>query len=274
MLRYLNRGERFYGTKDVHSRDHCRNSWEILVVSKGMLRPLILNTPPSEMVSDTLWVLPPESRHCWENPRRQSCYVHVFHFGSVHSMLVNVLPSSRVLSVRLNAADLQAIEEIYNRLEPHYLHPQATSVIAFEIGMLQICEIIIKQDRFSAKMTDFDVNAERVLQAMHWHREHMAEGIKVSDVSRALRVSPSHLRRLFLATRGESPNQAFSTVKIEEACRLMATTTYSMKEVAAICGFGGYSEFYRFFVKQTGESPGAWKRSEFYKRDPAKRQSD
>ncbi len=265
MLRYLNKGLRYYGTRDIHPPDHCRNNWEVLVVSQGAAHPLIYQSAPVPLASQTLWLLPPDSRHCWESPKPEPCYVHIFHFASMHPLVRNLLARRHVLAVPLTAKEIQVIEDIYRSIESDYVRPQVTSEIRYEIAMLRIAEVILRQDRYAAEMSDFDADGERVVQAMHWYREHMAEGANVSDVSAALRVSAAHLRRLFLRVRDETPNHAFSKAKTEEACRLMSTTNLSMKEIAARCGFHGFSEFYRFFTRQTGQPPTTWKRNEFYR---------
>lgn len=264
MLRYLNKGLRYYGTRDIHPPDHCRNNWEVLVVSQGMARPLIYGMPAAPLAAQTLWLLPPDSRHCWESPKHEPCYVHVFHFASIHPLVRTLLARRRVLAVPLSAKEILEVEEIYRSIEGDYVRPRATSEIRYEIAMLRIAELILRRDRYAADMADFDADGERVVQAIHWFREHMAEGANVSDVSGALRLSTAHLRRLFLRVRQETPNRAFARAKTEEACRLMSTTNLSMKEIAARCGFHGFSEFYRFFVRQTGQPPTTWKSNVFY----------
>lgn len=263
MLRYLNKGLRYYGTRDVHPPDHCRNNWEVLIVSQGTARPLIQAERSVPLAAQTLWLLPPDSRHCWESPKHAPCYVHVFHFASIHPLVRNLLARRRVLAVPLSAKDLQETEEIYRSIEGDYARPTAVSEVRYEIAMLRLAELILRNA--AADLVDFDADGERVVQAMHWFREHMAEGANVSDVSAALRVSAAHLRRLFLRIRQESPNRAFARAKTEEACRLMSTTNLSMKEVAARCGFRGFSEFYRFFARQTGQPPTTWKSNVFYR---------
>jgi AraC-like DNA-binding protein len=52
---------------------------------------------------------------------------------------------------------------------------------------------------------------------------------------------------------------------IEEACRLMAQTALSLKEVATCCGFHGFSEFHRAFKQHTGQSPSHWRSNRLYR---------
>lgn len=265
VLRYLNKGLRSYGTVDVHPRDHCRNNWEIMVVHKGVVRPLVFGkTAVAPMRGETLWLMPPESRHCWEGPKGKTSEVFVFHFASLHPLLENSLPPTRMLPIKLTEADVAEISAIYDYVETHYMAPKPTSGIAFEVAMLRLSELVLRHDRHLGLISGFDPNAERVLQSIQWYREHLAEGVKAKDVAKALNVSPVHLRRLFLKVRRETPNNAFARLKLEEACRLMASTHLSYKEVAGLCGFKGFSEFYRFFRKQIGTSPSVWRSNAFY----------
>ena len=273
MLRYLSKGLRRYGTVDLHPRDHCRNNWEIMVVHRGVMHPLIYGgrvAAASARRGETLWLMPPESRHCWDGPKDQPTEVFVFHFASLHPLLENSLPPTRMLAVKLTADDIAEIGDIYAYMEGHYRSPMPTSGIAFEVGMLRISELILRHDRHLGLISGFDPNAERVLQAIQWYREHLAEGVRAQDVADALHVSPAHLRRLFLQVRRESPNDSFARLKLQEACRLMSSTHLSYKEVAALCGFKGFSEFYRFFRKHVGMSPSEWRGNEFYQTSGSK----
>jgi AraC-like DNA-binding protein len=266
----LNKGVRRYGTVDVHPRDHCRNNWEVMVVHAGAIRPMLdKSVAPGPFRSETLWLMPPESRHCWVGPSDRPAEVFVFHFASIHPLLQNSLPASRMFTLKLSPEHIAEIQRIYTDVESHFLSPKVSSGIAFEVAMLRVSELILRNDRQLSSISGFDPNAERVLQALQWYRENLSRGVKATDVAKALNVSPGHLRRLFLRVNGESPNAVFAQLKVEEACRLMSSTHLSFKEVAGLCGFRGFSEFYRFFRKQIGTSPSVWRSNEFYKQSNA-----
>src|SRR5581483_6803388 len=85
----------------------------------------------------------------------------------------------------------------------------------------------------------------KVEAAMAYFQEHLAEGPSIGRVARAAGVSPSHLRRLFMQTRRESPRRALRRIALERAMELLTETDLTLEAVAERCGFAGASEFSR-----------------------------
>ncbi len=265
MLRYLNKGSRHYGFKDIHPPDHCRSAWEIMVLERGSLRPRPYQETPLAMVKGpAMWIMPADSRHCWESPRTEPCEVMVFNFACMHPLMENWMYGQRLACIKLSAPDLEEIIALYDRVSKHFLNPKPISALAYNIAMLQLAEVALRSNLKCEGITDYDVDSERVLHALAWHREHMASGIKVADVAKALHLSRGHLRRIFMRVRKMSPKEAFAHEKFDEASRLLSLGNLTLKEVAVRCGFQGFSEFYRFFKRCSGQSPSTWKSGQFY----------
>lgn len=263
MLRYLNAGLRSGQT--LHPLGLRRGNWEFFAVVKGRMRPAFPDRVPGPFQEMRLWLMPPESPHAWFTPAHESSHVFVFHFASIHPLLEAALPSSRMLSIGLKQADSVYLKQLYDHLLDHYRTPKLSSAVHFESAMLALCILFLERCREIANVSSFNAGAEKILQAVQWHREHFSEGVGVNEVAAALNLSPGHLRRLFKKFRHESPKHAFARYSLEEACRMMAHNEHSIKEIAALCGFGGFSEFYRAFKKYTGISPSQWRENAVYK---------
>jgi AraC-like DNA-binding protein len=188
----------------------------------------------------------------------------MFHFASLHPVLESALPPSKHIHIPVGKTEKRIIARIYDTLLPHYRQPRHISLLRFETAMLELCYLILERDQVLANAIVFDADDEKVLQAQQWYREHLTKGVGVDDVARAVHVSTSHLRRLFKKVHGESPRQALNRIASEEACRLMSTTTLSLKEVAVRCGFNGFNEFHRFFKRINGHAPSAWRTNHIY----------
>ncbi|MDR2673623.1 MAG: AraC family transcriptional regulator [Opitutaceae bacterium] len=265
MLRYLAKGKRLYDNlHDSHPPGRVRGNWEFFAIMRGRVRPTLPGGPLGPFESDALWVFPPDSPHGWESPARQSCSVIIFHFSSLHPVFENALPSSRYFRIALGPPEKRALARLHNTLLPHYRQPRHISLLRFEAAMLELCYLILEHERELASTIIFNANDEKALQARQWYREHLASGIGIADVARAVHVSTSHLRRIFKEAHGESPRDVLNRIASEEACRLMTTTTMSLKEVAAHCGFNGFNEFRRFFKRVNGHSPFAWRANHIY----------
>ncbi len=82
----------------------------------------------------------------------------------------------------------------------------------------------------------------------------------VTALARELGFSPSHFRRLFRRSFGQSPRQMLAAEKMKRACHLLAYTDQPVKAVAAALGFTTVQNFARAFRTHTGASPAAFRR--------------
>jgi YesN/AraC family two-component response regulator len=90
--------------------------------------------------------------------------------------------------------------------------------------------------------------------------------LHVSAVAQDLGVSTEHLCRVLKRHTGLTFVTLLRRARVRAACRLLQTTTLSMKEIAARAGFSSASRFDRDFKTVCGVSPseyraGFWRRS-------------
>ncbi len=88
---------------------------------------------------------------------------------------------------------------------------------------------------------------------------HLAEPVNLSQLARALHVSPRHLARLCRLLLGQSPRQYVLALKLAEAKRLLLTTHLTVAEVAARVGIQDPYYFSRLFRQKVGQSPTAFR---------------
>lgn len=99
------------------------------------------------------------------------------------------------------------------------------------------------------KITDFETLA----------REHFTQGWKVSDYASSLGISTTHLNRLSRDVLGQSPKEYLHSLTIQEAKRLLAYTKIDVASVGYRLGIDDPSYFSRVFMRQTGQSPRAFR---------------
>lgn len=99
-----------------------------------------------------------------------------------------------------------------------------------------------------------------VSQAMTSIRRRACDGLRVEDLIRESHVSRSVLYRRFRAALRRTPHDEILRVKLDRARSLLATTTLTVEEIAPLAGFD-HSEYLSVaFKRETGVSPGAWRR--------------
>jgi len=99
-----------------------------------------------------------------------------------------------------------------------------------------------------------------VAKALRFIRSHLGDNISVRDVVKASAVSRRSLERRFKEVLGRSIRQEIHRARIEEACRLLATTHWKIQQISEILGFSYSQRFYLAFRRATGVSPAQWRR--------------
>ncbi|MGW5055500.1 AraC family transcriptional regulator [Actinokineospora sp. NPDC004072] len=73
-------------------------------------------------------------------------------------------------------------------------------------------------------------------------------------------VTPGHLTQAVKAATGRPASELVRETRVHEAKRLLARTDLTVRQVAARVGFGDPAYFCRFFRRETGLSPGDFRR--------------
>jgi AraC family transcriptional activator of pobA len=74
-------------------------------------------------------------------------------------------------------------------------------------------------------------------------------------------VSPGHLSETIRAATGRTPSHHIREARVREAKRLLASTDLTVRQIADRAGFADPAYFCRFFRRETGLSPGAFRRT-------------
>lgn len=102
-----------------------------------------------------------------------------------------------------------------------------------------------------------------ILLAAQRTREHRS----VDDYARDLRVSRDRLGSAIKRATGLSPRAYLHRLLLRDAMELLANTGMPISQVAFRIGFADPAYFTRFFKRETGQNPGAFRKS--YKRNPS-----
>ncbi len=91
-------------------------------------------------------------------------------------------------------------------------------------------------------------------------RANAARPLTLGEVAARFHYGKNHVISLFRRRFGTSPMAYLLRVRLGTARHLLEASPLSIGEVAARAGFHDYAHFYRHFVKETGESPRAYRR--------------
>ncbi len=84
-------------------------------------------------------------------------------------------------------------------------------------------------------------------QALQYIFEHFTEPLTLESTARALGISAIHLSHLFSQQLNINFRQYINTLRVSRACSLLWNPSFSISQVAYLCGYGNQRTFNRAF---------------------------
>lgn len=113
----------------------------------------------------------------------------------------------------------------------------------------------------TALAVDTAGRSDPVKRAMAYIRQnYRSPTISLAEVAEAAHLSTSHLAHRFRQKYGVGYQQFVTSLRIDAAKTLLATTDLSVGVVAEDVGYPNLTNFYRLFQRETGATPAAFRR--------------
>ena len=94
-----------------------------------------------------------------------------------------------------------------------------------------------------------------LMRTEYWHRRTNVELARISGLSRDC------FEKTFKHITGTTPHRYYTDLIAEKGMELLSSTTYSVAEIARLCGIDDGLYFSRLFKKKTGMSPTEYRRA-------------
>jgi len=104
------------------------------------------------------------------------------------------------------------------------------------------------------------IDDPQTLQAIQYLQAHACENITVDDILRKVPMARRALERKFKSLLGRSPAKEICHIRIQRARKLLTETNLSMQDIAEACGYTSYTYLGNVFKKETGISPGRYRK--------------
>ncbi|MET9445085.1 helix-turn-helix transcriptional regulator [Streptomyces sp. NPDC006610] len=99
-------------------------------------------------------------------------------------------------------------------------------------------------------------------------RERFWEPLTLDDLAQSAMVSKYHFLRVFSRVTGVTPGRFLSAVRLQEAKRLLLSTTLTVADISARVGYSSSGSFTRRFTESVGLSPTQYRRLSLTARTP------
>jgi AraC-like DNA-binding protein len=101
-----------------------------------------------------------------------------------------------------------------------------------------------------------DSSLTHVGRAIRWIREHHTETLRIDELARLARMSPTSLHRHFRAVTAMTPIQYQKRIRLHEARLLLLDRTHDVATIGYLVGYDSTSQFSREYRRQFGAPPG------------------
>ena len=101
-------------------------------------------------------------------------------------------------------------------------------------------------------------HVEQAIRLMH---AHLRDPLDNAALAGALGLHPNSFVRLFTRHTGTAPQRYARGLRLEEACRLLVETTWSVERIADACGFWDRNHFTRAFTRHWQCPPATWRKT-------------
>jgi AraC family transcriptional regulator len=239
-----------------------RTNWEFYAVLDGRCSLRFSESEPWVPHRRSLWVFAPECSHGWANTDESSFYRVALHFNTVPEPLGELVRAhGGWLRRPLEDAEVAQLRALADGVATHFHSPTRVSPIHIERCLMDLSLLVLDGiEAAEAPPALTDLAAMRIERALFWYAEHLARKPTVKQVADAVHVSPSHLGRLFIQSRGASPKTLFQRIRIERAMALMGGSTLTLDEVAARCGYNSASHLCREHKALLNFTPTTWRK--------------
>jgi AraC-like DNA-binding protein len=114
----------------------------------------------------------------------------------------------------------------------------------------------------STELSDIEVLAHKIAEQIHssvrnvqLHDSRQHERVWIESIARSLRVSTSHVNRVFHRIYGTSPRQYMSELIYQEAKRLLIQSDLPIDRISVMLGYKAQAHFSRQFKRWSGLAP-------------------
>ncbi len=231
--------------------------------------------------NDLIWI-PPDTIHDMRGLSQQMRCIYI-HFDLIYDQN----RSHWDACIPSGVADLSAVSAamhsknyipIFSHLQgkitlpnaPRIMHLMRTIVCEHQRGGNNFCLLLsglMMELLFEIMHGLLMIRSEK--KGLHRRDMETAKDLIINDVSGALNItelatrfhlSPSHFRKLYRETHGQSPRITHRVARIQKACEQLIYTNRSVSQIAFDLGFSTVHNFSRAFREVVGISPTQYKR--------------
>jgi len=203
-------------------------------------------------------------------PRNCSTHWHyngVTDFAVFYFSVQSDEPIERFISLTAKATQpLQFSDALVGSIALQLLNELQKGSAADERFMEKLADVMLEQTYRALTIPETTallprhVHFERLQKILPYIRAHLAEDLSAQFLAELAGVSIAHFRRLFHEALGVPVHSYIMAARLEQARKLLATTSQPISRIAEDCGFSNQSHFTSCFRSAHAATPGQYRR--------------
>lgn len=176
--------------------------------------------------------------------------------GLAYSKLICMLPVSLLPSRLAGISDVRIVRaDGADREELYSLIPILTECADAErmSAVFRMLATVLRLPECREHVSSLPLG--RMSEILLYIEEHFAEKITLTDLSERFYISEFYLCRLFKEYAGRTLLSYLTSLRVERAKQLLATTDMQVERIASLSGFGSVSSLGKAFRASLGCSP-------------------
>jgi len=150
--------------------------------------------------------------------------------------------------------------ELFNRMYDEYRSRSSGYMEIIRAYLLLVVVTAMRMHAAADRQNTGRSKEQLAQKVMGYIEENYRRPITVQDLAESLYLTPDYLGRVFKEVTGQTISAQIQSVRIRNACRLLISTSRTVTDIAAACGFGDAKNFYSVFKKYMGMPPGDYRR--------------
>lgn len=245
-----------------HAMNHYRKrkkgiSEHILIYCIDGNGSILVENKIFNLIPNSYFVIPAHKAHTYWASEQSPWSIYWLHFGGERSLCFKdlfgqIISIDRSLDSRIEDR-IKIFNELLTTLESGFSN-ENINYANLCLGSLLASFFYVQTFR-SAKGFQ---SSNPIDKSIFFMQENINKSLKISDISNYVKLSDSHLSKIFRNKTGSSPLDYFINLKMQEAIRLLTNQSLRVKEVAFRLGYNDPFYFTRIFTKHIGSSPGSF----------------
>lgn len=183
---------------------------------------------------------------------------------SIHSsFLFHSLFSSQpfVPDIHISGSSYNIFGELFNKIYLEYMNHENGYEAMLRAYLVELIIHIFRKMN-SASLPETSPPQSRIVEkTLTFLKKNYQKHLSLEDLAAQVFLSKDYFARLFRETTGVPISTFLQKIRIEEACKLLTATDYTVEKIALMCGFSDIKHFYTTFKKHVGTTPKQFKLS-------------